>query len=222
MNIIKIRDSLFSLFTWYQSQRENLIYIFGDRVSFQSLYSPPRTFHRRISSPSPLVTFSASSSPARNLRFRGARGRSTLATPLENNPARTVTRRSSLAACRPRAGACECVDHFPVTRLHIQARPTPSCCSIPPTVHPKPSLSTFLPISAPPHSVSRSSPRFGSPFFISSSTTVISSSTAVIRPLIRALFNPNVIQSPVKWIWQLKILFLHLLTLDLLLSHEKN
>ena len=61
-----------------------------------------------------------------------------------------------------------------------------------------------------------SSPRFGSFFFfissstvvISSSTTVISSSTVVIFPLIMALFNPNVIQSPVKWIWQLKILFL--------------
>ena len=34
--------------------------------------------------------------------------------------------------------------------------------------------------------------RFGSPFSSSSS------STAVIRPLIRALFNPNVVQSPVK------------------------
>ena len=122
------------------------------------------------------------------------------------------------------ARVCTCgrVAHFPVTRLHIQARPAPSCCSIPPTVHPEPSLSTFLPISAPPHSVSRSSPRFGSLFFISNSTAVISSSKTVIHPPIRALFNPNVLQSPVKWIWQLKILFLHLLSLDLLLSHQKN
>ena len=29
----------------------------------------------------------------------------------------------------------------------------------------------------------------------------ISSSIAVIRPPIRALFNPNVIQSPIKWLW---------------------
>ena len=58
--------------------------------------------------------------------------------------------------------------------------------------------------------------RFGSPFSSSSSYT------AAIRPLIRALFNPNVVQSPVKWIWQLKILFLLLLSLDLLLSHQKN
>ena len=48
---------------------------------------------------------------------------------------------------------------------------------------------------------------FGSLFFIFSSTTVISSSTTVIRPPIRALFDPNVIQPPIKWIWQLKILF---------------
>ena len=38
------------------------------------------------------------------------------------------------------------------------------------------------------------SPLFESLFFISSST-------AVIFPPIRALFNPNVIQSPIKWLW---------------------
>ena len=38
----------------------------------------------------------------------------------------------------------------------------------------------------------------------------------------RALFDPNVIQSQVKWIWRLKILFLHPSSLDLLLSHRKN
>ena len=145
-----------------------------------------------------------------------------VATRPENSPARTATSRFSPKACCPRVGACGYVDHLPMTGLHIQARPTPSCCSIPTAVHPEPSLSTFLPISPPPHSVSQSSPRFGSLFFISNSTAVISSSTVVIHPPIRALFNPNVIQSPVKWIWQLKILFLHLLSLDLLLSHQKN
>ena len=59
----KIRDSLFSLFTWYQSQRENLIYFFSDRVLFRSLSSPPGTLRRRIFSsslqPPPPVTFRA-------------------------------------------------------------------------------------------------------------------------------------------------------------------
>ena len=73
----KIRDYLFSLFTWYQSQRENLNYFFGDRVSFRSLYSPSRTLRCQISSPPQSVTFPASSSLAGNLRFRGTRGRST-------------------------------------------------------------------------------------------------------------------------------------------------
>ena len=50
----------------------------------------------------------------------------------------------------------------------------------------------------------------------------ISSSTAVIRPPIKAFVNPNVIQSPIKWLWQLKILCLHMLSLGLLLSHQKN
>ena len=49
-----------------------------------------------------------------------------------------------------------------------------------------------------------------------------SSSIAVIQPPFRALFDPNVIQSQVKWIWRLKILFLHPSSLDLLLSHRKN
>ena len=78
VNIIKIRDFLFSLFTWYQSPRENLIYFFGDRVSFQSLYSPSGTLRRRISSPPPPpVSFPVSFSLAGNVRFQGARGRST-------------------------------------------------------------------------------------------------------------------------------------------------
>ena len=57
--IIKIRDSLL---TWYQSQRENLIYFFNDRVSFRSLSSPPGTHRRRTSSSPPQpppVTFRA-------------------------------------------------------------------------------------------------------------------------------------------------------------------
>ena len=120
----------------------------------------------------------------------------------------------------------------PVTRLHSQGRPAPSWCSSPPVVHSDHFFSTFCPFCRRRRFSSSSvasvhlqlasvhlqsySLRFGSPFSSSSS------STAVIRPLIRALFNPNVVQSPVQWIWQLKILFLRLLFLDLLLSHQKN
>ena len=53
MNIIKIRDSPFSLFTWYQSKKGKPNFFFGDRVSFWSLYSPFRTLRRWISSPPP-------------------------------------------------------------------------------------------------------------------------------------------------------------------------
>ena len=157
VNIIKIRDSLFSLFTWYQSPRENLIYFFGDRVSFQSLYSPSGTLRRRISPPSDLLAAAAAgvfSGRKRQIPRRTRPIYKSVATLSENSPARTVTRRFSSVACRSRAGACGRVDHFPVTGLHIQARPAPSCCSILPAVHLEPSLSTFLPVSAPPHSVS--------------------------------------------------------------------
>ena len=44
MNIIKIRDSPFSLFTWYQQKGKPNF--FGDHVSFRSLYSPSETLHR--------------------------------------------------------------------------------------------------------------------------------------------------------------------------------
>ena len=62
---------------------------------------------------------------------------------------------SSLPSTRLRECACGRVAPFPVTRLHTQGRPAPSCCSIPPAVHPEPSLSTFWPILPPPPSVSR-------------------------------------------------------------------
>ena len=57
---------------------------------------------------------------------------------------------------------------------------------------------------------------------VATSKIICSILLAVICLLIRALFDPNLVQSPVKWIWQLKILFLLLLSLDLLLSHQKN
>ena len=156
----KIRDSLFSLLKWYQSQRENLIYFFDDRVSFQSLYSPFGTLHRRISSPPPPpMTFPACSSPVINLRFRGTRGRSTRRwqprrKTAPHAPSHAASLRHLAVHAPARVRTCGLMDHFSVTGLHIQARPTPSCCSILPTVHPEPSLSTFFPISAPPHSVS--------------------------------------------------------------------
>ena len=134
--------------------KENLIYFFGDRVSFRSLYSPPGTLRHRISSPPPPppVTFrpallrpetSDSEVHEADLHAGG--------NPVGKQP---HTRRLSPAACRPCIGACGRVGHFPVLRLHIQARPAPSCCSIPSTVHLEPSLSTFLPILPLPHSVS--------------------------------------------------------------------
>ena len=48
----------------------------------------------------------------------------------------------------------------------------------------------------------------------------------MIFPPIRALFNPNVIQSPIKWLWQQKILFTSVIsrsptiTLEKLISSE--
>ena len=57
---------------------------------------------------------------------------------------------------------------------------------------------------------------------VATSKIICSILLVVICLLIRALFDPNLVQSPVKWIWQLKILFLRLLSLDLLLSHQKN
>ena len=117
-------------------------------------------------------------------------------TPPKNN-------RSSPAACLPCAGSCVRVwarDPLSGDEISYLGSSGAVLLTHPSGGPPEPSLSTFLPISAPPHSVSRYSPRFGSLFFISSSTTLISSSTTVIRPPIRALFNPNVIQSLVKWI----------------------
>ena len=64
-------ESPIFLFTWYQSQRGKPNFFFGDHVSFRSLYSPFETLcHRRR-------LFPDSSSLADDLKFRGARGRST-------------------------------------------------------------------------------------------------------------------------------------------------
>ena len=178
-----------------------------------------------------------SSSPAENHKFRGARGRSTRQwqprrQPVAHAPSRAAFLRQLAVHAPAHECACGRVLPSPVTGLHTQGRPAPSWCSIPPAVQPEPSLSTFWPFLPSPSSSVHLLPSPSSSvisstvwvlfFFIFSSTTLISSSTAVIRPLIRALFHPNVVQSPVKWIWQLKILFLLLLSLDLLLSHQKN
>ena len=48
-----MRDSPFSLFTWYQSKKGKPNFFLGDRVSFRSLYSPFRTLRCWISSPPP-------------------------------------------------------------------------------------------------------------------------------------------------------------------------
>ena len=101
--------------------------------------------------------FPGSSSSARNHKFRGARDRSTLRWPPRRQTAAHAPSLASLLrqlAVHASARGCTCgrVGPFPVTGLHIQGRPAPSCCSIPLGVHPEPSLSTFLPILLPPPS----------------------------------------------------------------------
>ena len=71
MEKIKLVILYFSLFTWYQSQRENLILFSSDRVSFRS-HSPPPDLLLAAAGDSP-----GSSSPAEKHRFRSARGRFT-------------------------------------------------------------------------------------------------------------------------------------------------
>ena len=167
----KIRDSLFSLFTWYQSQRENLIYFFSDRVSFRSLSSPPGTLRRRISSspPSPPpVTFRAALLQPETTDSEAHEADLHAGGNLVGKQHRTRRHAPPFSSSLPskcrRMGAL--VDPFPVTGLHIQGRSVPSCYSIPPTVHPEPSLSTFLPILPPPPSVSHLLHGLGPFFFL--------------------------------------------------------
>ena len=136
MNIIKLGILSFLSSHDIRAKGENLIYFFSDCVSFRN---PPSS--DLLAAAAAADDFPASSSPVGNLRFRGSRGRSTC---------RWQPRRKKDPTRRPRAGAWVRVDHFPVTGLHIQARPTLSCCSIPSVVHLEPALSTFLPISPPP------------------------------------------------------------------------
>ena len=137
-----------------------------------------------------------------------------VATPSTTSTARAVTRLPSPATCRRRrVWACG--------SFSGDGTPQPGSSDAALLLHPSDGPPRALLIHLFAHFASAalrqsSSPRFGSFFFF------ISSSTAVIRHPIRALFNPNMIQSPVKWIWKLKILFLLLLSLDLLLSHQKN
>ena len=180
------------------------------RISF----SPPPP-------PQPLPTaagdFSGSSSPAETHIFRGARRRSTgrwqpRRKPAADAPSRAAFLRQRAVHAPARECACGRVLSSPATGLHTQGRPAPSWRSTPPAVQPEPSLSTFWPFLLPPtRSVHLRRLQFISSAFSSSSVifsrilcgldllfSSSSSSTAVIRPLIRALFNPNVVQSPVK------------------------
>ena len=135
--------------------------------------------------------------------------------------------------------------HFLVLSFYQQACSVPSCTSKPPSVLSEPCFYIFLffGISASAglllasDGLRRQLPSLAGTYVClgkaSSSSPVTfllclgpdipgSSSIAVIRCPFRALFDPNVIQSQVKWIWRLKILFLHPSSLDLLLSHRKN
>ena len=170
---IKIRDSLFSLFTWYQSQRENLIYFFSDRVSFRSLSSPPGTLRRRISSSpppsSPPVTFWAALLQPETTDSKAHKADLHVGGNLVGKQHHTRRHAppfsDSLLSTRRRGCPCRRVDPFSMTGLHIQGGPAPSCCFIPLVVHPEPSLSTFLPILLPPPSVSHLLHGLG-PFFL--------------------------------------------------------
>ena len=130
------------------------------------------------------------------------------------------------------------VAHFLVSSFFQQARSAPSCPSKSPLVLSEPCFSIFLAFQPPRvFSLRRQFPSLAETCVClgktSSSSLVTfllclgpdipgSSSTTVIQPPFRALFDPSVIQSQVKWIWRLKILFLHPSSLELLLSHRKN
>ena len=139
----------FSLFTWYQSQRENLILFSSDRVSFRSPSPPPDLL---LAAAAAAVTaagdFPGSSSPTENHRFRSARGRSTRRWPPRRKPAshapsRAVLLRQLVVHTPARECACGRVAPSPVTGLHTQGRPAPSWCSSPPVVQLEHSFSTF-------------------------------------------------------------------------------
>ena len=164
--------------------------------------------------------FSGSSSPAETHIFRGARRRSTgrwqpRRKPAADAPPRAAFLRQRAVHAPARECACGRVLSSPATGLHTQGRPAPSWCSTPPAVQPEPSLSTFWPFLLPPtRSVLLRRLQFISGDF-SSSSVIFSSSSVVFSTvwisfffifklhsrdssLIRALFNPNVVQSPVK------------------------
>ena len=161
--------------------------------------------------------FSGSSSPAETHIFRGARRRSTgrwqpRRKPAADAPSRAAFLQQRAVHAPARECACFLLRRRASTRMVVRRRlgvlplrrsnPSPPyppfglfcfrrrvqffsdafSSSPAPSVHPQ---------SSSVHLQSYSL-RFGSPFSSSSS------STAVIRPLIRALFNPNVVQSPVK------------------------
>ena len=146
MEIIKLGILYFSLFTWYQSQRENLILFSSDHVSFRSP-SPPPDF-LLAAAVTVAGDFPGSSSPAENHRFRSARGRSTRRWPPRRKPASHAPSRAALLrqlAVHAPARECACgrVAPSPVTGLHSQGRPAPFWCSSPPAVHSEHSFSTF-------------------------------------------------------------------------------
>ena len=132
MNIIKIRDSPFSLFTWYQSQRGKPIFFFFRWPCFLPIILFSFRNPLPLPPPSDLLAFDDF---FRKL-FSGRKPhilRSTRLiytseeTPSKNSHPCAAKRHSSPVACVPRVGACGCVAHFPVLRFHLQARLAPSC-----------------------------------------------------------------------------------------------
>ena len=146
VEIIKLGILYFSLFTWYQSQRENLILFSSDRVSFRSPSLPPDLL--LAAAVTAAGDFSGSSSPAENHIFRSALGRSTRRwqprrKPASHAPSRAALLRQLVVHVPARECSCGRVAPSPVTGLHSQGRPAPSWCSSPPAVHSEHSFSTF-------------------------------------------------------------------------------
>ena len=153
MEIIKLGILYFSLFTWYQSQERKpnfweIVFhsdlLLRRRISFSPPQQPPAAAVTVVGD------FSGGSSPAENHRFRSARGRSTRRwqprrQPEAHAPSRASFLRQLAVYASARECACGRVPSSPATGLHTQGRPAPSWSSIPPTVQPEPSLSTFWP-----------------------------------------------------------------------------
>ena len=246
MEIIKLGILYFSLFTWYQSQERKPnfweIVFYSDlllRRSSRSSRRPPpslspATFREALLRPKTTnfeaheADLPAGGNPAGNWKHTRRHAR-----PFSGSSPSTRQRVSA------RVGACLLLRRRDSTHRVVRRRlgllslrrsnPSPPyppfghfCAAV--TFHSSSVFNSRDPdLVQPPTATTATSSVFSLPNCVVATSKIICSILlAVICLLIRALFDPNLVQSPVKWIWQLKILFLLLLSLDLLLSHQKN